>query len=184
MNEVKVNDIVTVPFENSVSSNTYIVDTVEDKSALLKHPLFESCLVRIELDKLNTVQPNIKDSVERGLDFAKKNAKFLDYNAKADLEALCLYFIIKRTLTPRQKNILSVICGTIASNKLNNNIQEAMAIVVRNEGVLDDFNAMWYRNFNGLFTGKQPITSKKQRSAIFNITGFVLAELETPVASK
>jgi hypothetical protein len=42
---------------------------------------------------------------------------------------------------------------------------------------------MWYRNFQGLFSGRQPITSKKQRASIFNITGFVMAELETPVAT-
>ena len=181
---IKKDDVVTVQFENVVSSNTYIVDTVEKDSALLKHPLYDTCLLRYPLDTLNTVAPNVKDSTERSLDFARSNRKFLDYNTNADLDALCLYFVIKRKLTPRQKTILSNICGTIVSIKFNNDVKEAMNLITKNAGVLDDFNAMWYNNFSGLFSGKQPITSKKQRSAIFNMAGFVLAELETPTALK
>jgi hypothetical protein len=71
----------------------------------------------------------------------------------------------------------------IASIKLNNDVKAAMDLVSANAAILDEFNAMWYRNFQGLFSGRQPITSKKQRASIFNITGFVMAELETPVAT-
>ncbi len=176
----KEGDLVTVQFDNAVSSNTYMVDSDCGKTVLLKHPLFSSCLIRYEKVRLDKVAPNVKDSIERSLDFANKKASYLDYNTKADLEALCLYFVIKRKLTPRQKNILSNICGTIASIVLNNDIQEAMTTVKKNEAILDDFNGMWYRNFGGLFSGEQPITSKKQRAAIFNIAGFIMAELETP----
>lgn len=182
--EVKQNEIVTVAFENGVSSNTYIVDSIDGDTALLKHPLFDQCLIRYPVAALNKVSPNVKDSIERSLDFARKNSSYLDYNTEADLEALCLYFVIKRKLTPRQKSILSAICGIIASIKLNNDVKEAMQLVANHEGILDEFNLMWYRNFAGLFTGKQPITSKKQRSAIFNIAGFVMAELKTPVIAK
>jgi hypothetical protein len=175
-------EIVTVSFQDKVSSNTFMVLEDTGETVLLNHPLFPECLIRCDKSKLDTVSPNIKDSIERALDFAKNNANYLDYNTVADLEALCMYFIIRRKLTPRQKNILSTINGTIASIVLNNDIRGAMDMIKENAGILDEFNAMWYRNFSGLFSGKQQITSKKQRSAIFNIAGFVLAELERPVA--
>ena len=176
-------DIVTVKFENRVSSNTYRVESDCGDSVLLQHPLFPDVLIRTSKDEIDTVAPNVKDSIERALDFVKKNGQYLDYNTMADHEALCLYFVIRRKLTPRQKNILSNICGSIASIKMNNDVKSAMELVTANAAILDEFNAMWYRNFQGLFSGRQPITSKKQRAAIFNITGFVMAELERPVAT-
>lgn len=182
---IQPGDIVTLNFENLVSSNTYIVDTVlTSKTFLLKHPLFPKVLLKAQLHELNIVGANLKDSTERSLDFANNNKKYLDYNTIADLEALCIYFVIKRKLTPKQKQVLSTICGIIASIKFNDDVKLAMNLVKTNEGILDDFNEMWYHNFKGLFLGDQPITSKKQKDAIFNITGFVLAELENPVAPK
>ena len=176
-------DIVTVKFDNAVSSNTYMVESDCGDSVLLFHPLFPHCLLRHKKSSIDTVSPNVKDSIERSLDFVNKNANYLDYNTLADHEALCMYFVVRRKLTPRQKSTLSNICGTIASIKLNNDVKSAMDIVTANSAVLDDFNAMWFRNFSGLFSGKQPITSKKQRAAIFNMAGFVMAELERPVAA-
>lgn len=183
MRQFNAEDIVTVKFENTVSSNTYIVESDCGDTVLLYHPLFPHAFLRVAKQQLDLVAPNVKDSIERSLDFVKKNAQYLDYNTIADHEALCMYFVIRRKLTPRQKNTLSNICGTIASIKLNNDIKIAMELVVANSAVLDEFNAMWYRNFSGLFSGKQPITSKKQRAAIFNIAGFVMAELGRPVAT-
>ena len=181
-NEFARGALVTVKFDNLVSSNTYVVETDEGPSVLLQHPLFPDALMRRRKDELDLVAPNVKDSIERSLDFVKKNTEYVDYNTLADHEALCMYFVMRRKLTPRQKQILSNICGTIASIKLNNDVKAAMAIVAAHAAILDEFNAMWYRNFQGLFSGKQPITSKKQRAAIFNIAGFVMAELERPVA--
>lgn len=183
MRTFKPGEIVTVKFENIVSSNTYTVESDCGESVLLQHPLFPDCLLRFHKSALDSVAPNVKDSIERSLDFVNKNSKYLDYNTLADHEALSMYFVIRRKLTPRQKNILSNICGLIASIKMNNDVKAAMELVVANAAVLDEFNAMWYRNFSGLFSGKQPITSKKQRAAIFNIAGFVMAELERPVAT-
>lgn len=175
--------IVTVKFDNMVSSNTYVVESDCGDTALLHHPLFPKALIRYSKQDLDVVAPNVKDSIERSLDFVNKNSQYLDYNMLADHDALCMYFVIRRKLTPRQKGILSSICGLIASIKLNNDINAAMELVKSNEAILDEFNAMWYRNFKRLFTGRQLITSKKQRSAIFNIAGFVMAELERPVAT-
>lgn len=184
MQAIKKGDVVTVKVEDPASSNTYLVYRVIDDVALIHHPLSEKCLREVRIDELNQVSPTVKDSIERGLDFAKRNSNFLDYNTTADLEAISLYYVMTRKLTPRQKQILASICGTVASIKLNNNVQLAMEVVKDNSAVLDEYNGMWYRNFAGLFSGRQLITSKKQRSAIFNMAGFVMAELETPVTTK
>ena len=182
--KIKVHDIVTISFDNLVSSNTFKVKDIIEDEALLFHPLFPTVFVKKKLSECNLIAPNLKDSTERGLDFANSNKEYLDYNTIADLESLCLYFVIRRKLTPRQKFTLAKMCGTIASHKFNNDLAAAMAFIVKNEGVLDEFNRMWYGNFSGLFSGKQRITSKKQRAAIFNIAGFALAELEIPSTPK
>ena len=189
---IKKGDIVTKSFDNLVSSNTYIVDSILipettgliSTEALVFHPLFPTVLLREDLSNLNQVSANLKDSSERSLDFANGNKSVLDYNTVADLEALCMYFVVRRKITPRQKHMLSSICGSIASIKFNDDVKLAMDFVKKNEGLLDEFNGMWYRNFKGLFSGQQQITSKKQKDAVFNITGFVLAESENPSVPK
>lgn len=183
MSDVQKSTTVTIDV-NSQSSNAFIVDTVEENHVLVYHPMAPSILVRIPKEQINTVQPNIKDSLERGIDFGNANAHHLDYNSKADLESLAIYFAVKRKLTPRQKQALAAICGTIAAAKFNDDIRAAMVFVTKNNMMLDDFNRMWYNNFKGLFTGQQVITSKKQTDAIFNIAGFVLAEIENPTANR
>lgn len=184
MSEVNKGDIVTVEFKNSEASNTFIVADIKDELALLEHPLFPEILVKRHKDVLNVVSSNLKDSTERSLDFASNNKEILDYNGRLDLDTLCLAFVVRRKLTPKQKKILSDLGGKIAEVKFNGNIREAMDYITQNNGVLDDFNKMWYNNFSKLFKGKQDISSVKQTAAIFNMAGFVLAELETPVAPK
>lgn len=181
--EIKKNSIVTLDLHNH-TSNTFMVDTVEDDSVLLSHPLAPGVLVRVSKERVNTTAANIKDSMERSIDYANSNKQYLDYNTVSDLEAVAIYFTLKRKLTPRQKQTLANICGVIASVKFDNDLREAMNFVSKNSSLLDEFNLMWYNNFKGLFTGNQMITSKKQRSAIFNIAGYVLAEMENPTANR
>ena len=176
--------IVTVDVNSETSSNTYIVHEKVGDKCFLYHPIFPECFIEKNINELNKIAARIKDSTERGLNFALNSKKYLDYNTLADLEALCLYFSIRRKLTPRQKHLLSTICGTIASIKLNNNTDQAIKLIIENEGLLDDFNKMWYHNFRKLFNGQQVITSKKQRSSIFNIAGFVFAELNYPITER
>ena len=108
----------------------------------------------------------------------------LDHNTRGDLEALRLFFVVKRSLTNHQKNQIAGICGTIASIYFHNDINMAMDLVKKNIPLLSEFNSMWYNNFKDLFSGKKPIVSPKQRSAIFNIAGSVLAELQRNEAAK
>lgn len=182
MNILK-NDIVTVELDND-TSNTFIVDTVEGETLLLTHPLASGVLIRVPLDQVNKASAKIKDSTERGIDYANANKKYVDYNTGADLESIAIYFTLKRKLTPRQKQTLANICGVVASVKFDNDLREAMNFVTKNSLMLDEFNMMWFNNFKGLFSGQQMVTSKKQRSAIFNIAGYVLAEMENPTAKR
>lgn len=169
---------------NNIASNTFSVDTDEGSSVLLTHPLACGLLFRVDKQTINTVSANLKDSTERCLDYANINKSYLDLNTKEDIEFLGIAFFLKRKFTSRQKKMLSDICGSIASIKFNDNLKQAMDIVSKNTYLLDDFNLMWYTNFKGVFTGQQRIVSKKQRDVIFNMAGYVLAELETPSTRK
>jgi hypothetical protein len=180
MNEGKV---VTYEF-GTPASNTCYVDHEDANFAYVTHPLAPCILIRALKSKINQSAPNGKDSTERCLDYASANQEMLDYNTLMDLTGLKTIFAIYRKLTPKQKQVLAHICGMLAQNKFSDDLKLAMSFVSRNVGVLDEFNLMWYNNFKGLFTGKQPVTSKKQRSAIFNIAGYALAELETPSIPK
>ena len=181
--DIKSGDLVTISIDEN-TSNTYIVHENLGEESLLYHPLFEDCYIIKSNSELNMSAPNIKDSTERSLDFVVNSKKYLDYNTVADLEALCLYFVVKKKLTPRQKNILSNITGMIASIHFDNDVKMAMKFIEENNALFDDFNAMWYNNFKGLFVGQQPITSKKQRASIFNMAGFLLAELNNPITRR
>ena len=180
---ISKNSIVTVDLNNN-SSNTFIVDTVEGDTVLLTHPLAHGVLIRVEAAKVNTTSANIKDSIERGIDFANSNKQYLDYNTALDLEAVAIFFTLKRKSTPRQKQTLAHVCGLIACAKFNDDLREAMNFIIKNKMVLDEFNTMWFNNFQGLFSGHQMVTSHKQRSAIFNIAGYAMAELENPTANR
>jgi len=178
------NNIVTVELDSNVS-NTYKIyeGNLKDKS-LLFHPLFPSCFILKDNNELNYKTAVIKDSTERSIDFVVSNKQLLNHDSLQDLEAVCLLFSVKRVLSPKLKNVLSNLGGIIASYKLNNNVQEAIKIVNTNVGILDEFNLMWYNNLKKLFNGTRAITTKNQRSSIFNMTGFVLAELKTPTITK
>jgi hypothetical protein len=167
---------------NSPASNTFVVDCIDDGDCFLTHPLAKGLLMRVRVAELNTVHPNIKDSTERCIDYANSNRKILDSNSVHDLEAIGLYFAFKRKLTPKLKQLLANICGTIAEIKFDSEVDRAMRFVIENQSMLDAFNMMWFTNFKGLFNGNQPITSKKQTGAIFNIAGYALAQLENPTA--
>lgn len=170
---------------NTKSSNTYIVEDLIDKDTLLlNHPLYPDVFIKASFQDVNSVAPILKDDTERCLDFAKNNKNLLDYNFAGDLDSLCLYFVVNKVLTMRQKKSLSNICGMIVATQVANDIQDAINLVNYNKDVLDDFNQMWYMNFEQIFKGKKHVTSPKQRSTIFNIAGFVAAQLQNPVVTR
>lgn len=180
----KSGEIVTIPQKISGVSNTFIVDMdLGNGEVLVRHPLAKECFLKFSESDLNKVAPNIKDSIERSLDFSRINQQYLDKDSVEDLDALCLSFIVRKSLTPRQKQILSKINGYIAKKVLESDLKKAMNLIKTNQGILDEFNLMWFNNFKGLFTGQQQISSAKQETSIYNMAGFVLAELNNPVTS-
>jgi hypothetical protein len=179
------NSIVTVDLgQADTASNTFLIDTVEDDTVLITHPLACGLLMRVGKCDVDGTAANLKDSIERGIDFANSNRSILDFNTIEDLDALGIYYVFKRKLTRNQKQVLANICGNIASYKFADNIKKAMEYITKNQAILDEFNLMWYNNFKPLFTGTQVISSKKQRTAIFNIAGYILAESENPIADR
>lgn len=181
MTMTKAGDIVTIPQKHTGVSNTFIVDMdLGNGEVLVRHPLAKECFLKFNTEDLNKYAPNIKDSIERSLDFSRINQQFLDKDSGEDLDALCLSFIVRKSLTPRQKQILSKINGYIAKKILNSDIKQAMILIKVNQGILDEFNTLWFNNFKGLFAGQQQISSSKQETSIYNMAGFVLAELNNP----
>ena len=178
--DIKINEVVTVKLEKETVSNTFVVDSIlNEDCVLLKHPLAPKIFIKEYKDHLNNAPPTVKGSQDRALYFLNNNRDLLDYNGKRDLDALCMFFVVTRDLTPKQKKILADLSGKVANIKFDGNVKKAMSYVKTNEAVLDDFNRMWYNNFYKLFNGRQEISSTKQSNAIFNITGFILSEMES-----
>lgn len=176
----KSGDYVTLNL-NSKASNTFIYKgQISENEAILSHPLGGDTCILAPVRDLNTVNPNLKDSTERSLDYVNRNKRCLDYNSKMDLECLSIYFASKRKLSPNMKKVLANLSGIVASAEFKNDIRSAMEFITANKSCLDEFNMMWFNNFKGLFDRSQSITSDKQTKAIYNIAGFVLAELATP----
>lgn len=175
----KVQDLITVPAAYN-TPNVYQV--VEDlgENLLVNHPLFPDLLFLVAKSAVNVTAANLKNSSERGLDFVKAHKSFLDFDQCADLEALSMYFIIRRKLTNPQLKRLADMQGIIAKNLFNNDLSLAMKTINENSGILDYFNAMWYKNYSKIFSSKQAICSPKQVTTIFNMAGFVLSEMANP----
>lgn len=182
--KLEQNTIVTVEQLSGETSNTYLVECEIGDQVLLNHPLMiPNVFLRVAKSRVNQVQSTLKDSVERAIDYAKTNSKYLDYNSTRDLEAIGLYFAIRKDLSPGLKNLLANVNGVIASHKFNSSLDAAMEFIQKNSDLLDDYNHMWFTNFKDIFAGKDSVKTKKQRTAIFNIAGSVLPEFENPVAS-
>lgn len=175
----KVNDLITVPAAYNTPNVYQIVEDL-GQSLLVNHPLFPELLFRVDPATVNITAANLKNSSERGLDFVKAHKSVLDFDQCADLEALSMYFVLRRKLTNPQLKRLADMQGMIAKHLFNNDLSLAMKTINENAGILDYFNAMWYKNYAKIFTSKQEICSPKQVSTIFNMAGFVLSEMANP----
>lgn len=184
--EYKRGTIVTVPLDDPKGSNTFLVEQDLGDVVLLTHPLAPECFVKYPKNVLNIAQANLKDSSERALDFAKSNAEYLDYQTRNDLRGLCVFFVVYRRMTKTQKRALSAICGRISRILLNDDVNLAINLIKENGAILDNFNAKWVSGFeeSGLLSGKWKYLTPKQEMSLFNIAGFILAELEIPSAKR
>ena len=187
--QINVGDIVTTKLMDENSSNTFLVDSIlfsepNERVYFLKHPLFPSVLIKKSESELNKISAQLKDSTERSIDFVSHNRTKLDFNSIQDLDSICLSYAVLRRLSPKQKSVLSNIAGNIARRSFSDDLAETMRFIIIHETLLDQFNRMWYDNFSGLFNGSQRVTSGKQRDSIFNIAGFIMAQLENPKVFK
>ncbi len=185
MNEIKPSDVVTIELNpNSTSANVCIVDSVSDNEALLFHPLYPGCFIKRPLADLNNAPVRMKDPNEKCLHYIKHNEAMLSYVKRQELDALCVNFVVRRELTPKQLQTMADLCGDIARINLHNNMDAAVHSVVQNQGLLDAFNQRWFndKDFKPIFQRRRTPT-KKQFPILFRMAGFVLAQLEPQVAN-
>jgi hypothetical protein len=176
---IKQGDLVTVALEsNTDASNTYAVARKLDGESLLSHPLFPEIFIVKKDAELNLVGANLKNDEERCLAYALKYRKYLDYETVAELESLCMYFIVYHQLSNAQKKSLANMCGTVAALYSNNDLDKAIETVNENQALLNNFNRWWYQNLEAIFTKSKTQISRRARASVFNIAGFVLAQLE------
>lgn len=176
---IKVGDLVTLQVgEFSTVSNTYKVERKLEAESLLSHPLAPGFLILKKDDELNSALGILQNDLEKCLSFAKKHDEYLGYSLKSDLDALCMYFVIKKNITSKQRNELSNMCGKVASVILNNNMQLALMKIRENKILLDDFNIALFNAYKEVIEDPLKIKDKSARYTIFNISGFILAQLQ------
>lgn len=175
---IKEGDLVTISLgEYQTVSNTYRVAKKLDVECVLQHPLAPECYIIKKDEELNNAFPSAQNQIEKCLFFAKKNSNVLGYTMIGNLEALCFYFVIKKTFTPRQRVELTNICGKIASVLLENNVTQAIATIKENKILLDEYNYSLLNAIKKILDNSLNIKSKQERYTVFNVAGFVLAQL-------
>ena len=184
---ISVGQLVTVDLgEFCSASNTYLVvskfKSVEGKEyCVLSHPLAPKCHIVKESDELNKVMAQLKDATEHCLDFAQKHNKYIGYKLQAELDALCLYFVIYKNLASNQKDRLALINSKIAAVIVRDDLQKAAELVKQNVALLDTFNQACYNSFKGSFEDITQANTKVKRQMIFRVAGFIMAQVEQEV---
>lgn len=176
MKSVQEGDLVTLTLDEfSGVSNTYLVAKKLPDQSLLQHPLAPECYLLKDDSELNKSFPDLQKPLEKCLFFAKKHKDLLGYIISAELDALCYYFVLRKTITTKQRHDLANICGRIASFLLQANLTQAIALIKANEPLLDEHSQVLLSSLGNLSAPSQ-IKNKGERYTIFNIAGFVLAQ--------
>lgn len=175
---IKEGDLVTITLdEHNMVSNTYVVAKKLEAASVLSHPLAPDCYLLKQDSDLNNAFPSMQSQLEKCLFFARKNQNLLGYTMSADLEALCFYFVVRKAFTPKQRNDLANICGKIASIVLNNNISSAIVTIKQNKVLMDEYNHSLFNGIKKVIDNPLSLKNKGERYTLFNIAGFVLAQL-------
>lgn len=175
---IKEGDLVTVTLnEYQVVSNTYVVVKKLEGECVLSHPLAPECLILKSDDQLNNNFPSMQNAMERCLFFAKKNREYLGHTMACDLDAMSYFFVIHKNFSPKQRQDLANICGKIASIVLGNNMTSAIIEIKQNKALLDEYNASLLNNVKRILDDPRNSSSKADRYTIFNMAGFILAQL-------
>lgn len=176
--EIKEGDLVTIALSEYQSvSNTYVVAKKLEGECVLSHPLAPECYIIKKDDALNDYFPTMQNSIEKCLFFAKKNKDCLGYSLASDLEALCYFFVIKKEFTPKQRTDLANICGKISSVLLGNNLSYAVTYIKQNQVLMDEYNHALFNSVKKILDDTRNLKTKVERYSIFNIAGFLLAQV-------
>lgn len=171
---MQINDLVIIKDKPFV---TYILDSFEGKSALLRHAFIEGLLLRVPLDSIMPFQIYSSRPVDRSLKFLNDNKSLLNYVDNCELEAINCVFFLKNIISTAQLQKIAQMQGKLASIHFSGDINKAIDLVNVNEKILDSFNQRWYSHYSRFFSKQQIPLMDNQRNAIFNIAGFVLSEL-------
>lgn len=172
--------LVTV-MNSSGESNVYsLYKELEDK-VLLSHPLAEGVLILKNKNEIDLVTASQKTHYERCLDYLSSKKELLDYNSEAVVNSLCLHFVVHRKFTPKLKNLIARLSGIPASIEFQGNLQKAIEFVNENNALFDDYNKRVYynRTYRPIFEGKTLPEDSRQVETVFNLTGFILAQIQT-----
>jgi len=143
----------------------------------LWHPLHSKIYLVKNKGEINLQPFNAIGPIEKTINFVNENKKIFSFNDGVELEAICLYFIVHRRISNRQKKRLSRLGGEIAEHRFDSNIKLAIDFINKNHVLLDEFNSLWYKNFSKYFLEGEVIQSKKIRNAIFNMAGTLLVDI-------
>jgi hypothetical protein len=182
--EIKIKDLVTLDFgPYSNASNTYeVAGFGEGDTLFLTHPLVDgNIFVAVNKESVNKTVAKMKNPTEMCLDFGKKYKDMIGYKLQAELDSLCFYFFVKKFLTPTQKESLAEICSKISIILLKNDLSQGIALVNKNNALLDDYNKILYENMKPMFEDATKINNKNKRFLIQKVVGFIMAQLENGV---
>lgn len=175
---MKTGDIVTLEGKNLYYSNTYLVSEIlGNGEVLLSHPAAPGCYIKAGIDALDKTPPLPKRPIEKCLDYAIKNKALLNYDLASEIDALCYYFLVHRNFSRRQKKHITRLCGQIASVKCDD-LLVAIKTVTAYKALLDPYNAELYAKLEPVFSGKKFPPTNEQKFSVFNLAGFVMAQLE------
>lgn len=177
---MKIGDIVTVDTPDNISfSNTFIVQGfLKSEKVLLSHPIAPEVYTVRPKEDLDKAAPIPKNSQERQLSMLHKFSKLLGQDDLSLVDCLTYYAVIRRNLSKKQLSILSQLCGKVAQVYCNHDLSIAMRMIKENKVILDEYNLGWYYKFKEHFEDGVVVTLKNRRNAIFNICGYVMAQLE------
>lgn len=176
--KLKVGDTATIVLGQANTPCSYKIDSIESDTVLLSHPFLRGLLLRYPSDQLDKMSPPIMSSTERGLFFVlQKHGAYLNYYDHQSILALATHFALERKLTSDQLRVLSTVLGQIAKIELSGSLNVAMKLLLDNEVLLDEFNTTWFNIFKPYLTKAKPVYKENHRTAIFNMAGFVLAEV-------
>jgi hypothetical protein len=177
---IQVGDLVTINLtEYQLVSNVYQVAKKLEGECVLSHPLAPDCYIIRRDDELNKTFPSMQSSIEKCMVFANKSRELLGYTMAKDLEALAIYFVIRKELSMKQRHDLANICGKIASVVLGNNLASAITTIKQNKALLDEYNHSLFNGVKKVIDDPLSLKNKGERYTIFNIAGFVLAHTQS-----